>query len=114
MKVIQLLSQIELTGAEVHAIQLAELLSKESIEGLIISDQIHRQTSIPIRYLKIHNANFFTRWVSIFKLRKIIRTEKIDIVHAHSRAAVRVGFWATRLSPCALVSTLHGKQHYSL
>lgn len=114
MNIVQLLSQIELTGAEVHAVKLAEGLMKEAHKCYLISDELHINTSIPFTPLAIHRAKFFTRWKSVLKLRKFINSEQIQVVHAHSRAAVRIAFWATLGTNCALVSTLHGRQHYSI
>lgn len=114
MKVVQLLSQIELTGAEAHAVSLAEALEKKGHQIFIISDQLHSKTSIPFFPLAIHRTTFIKRLQSIFKLRQFIRKNKIEIIHAHSRASAKMGYWATRGLDCALVTTLHGRQHCSL
>ncbi|MBL7546264.1 MAG: polysaccharide deacetylase family protein [Bdellovibrionaceae bacterium] len=113
MKIIHLLSQVELTGAEVYAIDLTDELIKHGHTCYIVSDRIHKRTKASFVPLTIHNATFFRRLRSILFLRRFIKTNGVHIVHAHSRAAVRIGFWATRFSACALISTLHGKQHYS-
>lgn len=113
MKIIHLLSQVELTGAEVYAIDLSDELIKRNHTCYIVSDKIHKRTKATFIPLTIHSAKFFRRLRSILFLRQFLKANKIDIVHAHSRAAVRIGFWATRFSECALISTLHGKQHFS-
>lgn len=113
MRVVHLLSQVELTGAEVYAVDLTDELIKRGHTCYIVSDKIHKRTKAPFVPLPIHNASFARRLRSIIFLRRFIKNNGIDVIHAHSRAAVRVGFWATRFSRCALVSTLHGKQHYS-
>ncbi len=113
MKIVHLLSQVELTGAEVYAIDLTDELIKLGHTCYIVSDKIHKRTKATFIPLTIHDATFFRRLRSILFLRQFINSNKISLVHAHSRAAVRIGFWATRFSGCALVSTLHGKQHFS-
>lgn len=113
MNIVQLLSQIELTGAEVHAVHLAESLEKQGHRSYLISDELHMKTSVSFIPMGIHRAKTFKRWQSILTLRKFILENKIDIVHAHSRAAVRIGYWACKTTPAALVSTLHGRQHSS-
>lgn len=113
MRVVHLLSQVELTGAEVYAVDLTDELIKRGHSCYIVSDKIHKRTKASFIPLPIHNASFARRLRSIIFLRRFIKNNAIDTIHAHSRAAVRIGFWATRFSPCALVSTLHGKQHYS-
>lgn len=114
MNVVQLLSQIELTGAETHAVSLAEALEKKGYRIFILSDQLHLKTSIPFVPLAVHRTTFIKRLQSIFKLRQFIRNNRIEIIHAHSRASAKIGYWATRGLDCALVTTLHGRQHYSL
>lgn len=113
MRVVHLLSQVELTGAEVYAVDLTDELIKRGHTCYIVSDKIHKRTKASFVPLPIHNASFARRLRSIIFLRRFIKNNGINVIHAHSRAAVRVGFWATRFSGCALVSTLHGKQHYS-
>lgn len=113
MKIVHLLSQVELTGAEVYAIDLSDELIRRNHTCYIVSDKIHKKTKAAFVPLTIHDAHFFRRLRSILFLRQFIRSNSISVVHAHSRAAVRIGFWATRFSNCALISTLHGKQHFS-
>lgn len=113
MRIVHLLSQVELTGAEVYAVDLTDELIKRGHTCFIVSDKIHKRTKASFVPLPIHNASFARRLRSIIFLRRFIKNNGVNVIHAHSRAAVRVGFWATRFSRCALVSTLHGKQHYS-
>ena len=42
---------------------------------------------------------------------RIIRAEKVDLAHAHSRAASWVCYWACRFTRTAFLSTFHGRQH---
>ncbi len=44
---------------------------------------------------------------NVLALRRLIRARDIHVVHAHSRAAAWVAFFATRFSRVPLVSTLH-------
>ncbi|MBX2986369.1 MAG: polysaccharide deacetylase family protein [Bdellovibrionaceae bacterium] len=113
MKIVQLLSQTHLTGAEAHAAVLAEGLRAQGHEVTLISDRWHLPTSIPFVSRPVHQARGWRRWREAWWLRRYLRAEKIDIVHAHSRAAVRIAWWATRGLPTALVSTVHGRQHFS-
>lgn len=113
MNIVQLLSQVELTGAEVHGISLAEALTKKGHQCFIISDELHLKTDVPFTALAVHRAKHLSKITSIVKLRQFIKQHQIQIIHAHSRAAVRLGFWATLGTKCALVTTLHGRQHYS-
>lgn len=110
MRIVHLLSQTHLTGAEVHALTLAAEMAGPHDELLIISDSLHAPTSAEFIARPIHHARGWKRWREIIFLRRLIRERKIDIIHAHSRAAVRIGWWATRGTSAALVSTIHGRQ----
>ncbi len=113
MKVVQLLSQIEVTGAEAYAITLSQWLRKNDHDVTIISNRLHIPTDVPFISKEIHTNSVITRWRNIFFLRKFIKDNNIQIVHCHSRAAVRVAYWATRGLPVAMISTVHGRQHSS-
>ncbi len=108
-----LLSQTEITGAEVHAVQLGEWLKARSHQVFVISDTLNVKTSLTFVQRPIHPKGFFSKISNLLFLRKFIKEHQIDVIHAHSRAAVRVGYWACLLSKATLVSTVHGRQHYS-
>lgn len=110
MRIVHLLSQTHLTGAEVHALTLAAEMSVPEDRVWVISDALHAPTSAEFIARPIHGARGWRRWREILFLRRLIREHDIDVVHAHSRAAVRVAWWATRGTPAALVSTIHGRQ----
>lgn len=113
MRIVHLLSQTHLTGAEAHAVVLAEGLRKRGHEVVIVSDSLHLATEAEFIARPIHSARGLARWREAFRLRRLIRERGIDVVHAHSRAAVRIAWWATRGTNAALVSTVHGRQHFS-
>lgn len=113
MRVLMLLSQTEITGAEVYALQVAEELQKRGHRLFFISDTLTVKTDIPYFSRPIHPRGLWNRVSNIFFLRHFIKHHKIDLIHAHSRAAVRVASWACLGTKTALVSTVHGRQHFS-
>lgn len=114
MQVLQILSQLELTGAEAHTLTLSQFLLEKGHSVTVVSNRLHLPTKSNFVAMDIHTDSSVTRWKNIFKLRRLIKERNIQIVHCHSRAAVRVGYWATLFLPVALVSTVHGRQHPSL
>ena len=114
MVVLQLLSQIELTGAEAYALTLADWLGSQGHEVHLVSNELHLPFRGHFHRREIHTSSALTRIKNIFFLRHLIREKKIQIIHCHSRAAVRVGFWATLGLRVAMISTVHGRQHSSL
>lgn len=113
MKALQILSQIEMTGAEAHAVTLSEWLAANGCEVLIISNKLHIPTKIPFLSREIHTNSRFVRWKNIFFIRNLVKERGFKVIHCHSRAAVRVAYWATLGLPVVLISTIHGRQHVS-
>lgn len=114
MKIVHLLSQLEPTGAEVYAATLAKSAQAKGHEISFISERFHQETTLPVHLRPIHSARRLQFWREVIWLRNYIHENQIDVLHAHSRAAVRIGWWATRKTNTALVSTLHGAPHPSL
>ncbi|MEK6772296.1 MAG: polysaccharide deacetylase family protein [Bdellovibrionota bacterium] len=113
MKILHLLSQIELTGAEVYAVTLAEWQKKSGHDVFICTDELHQKTNIDFFQLPVHRTTMWTRGKSKQLLLDFILKNRIDVIHAHSRAAVRIAYPCTRKTSCALVTTLHGRPHRS-
>lgn len=63
--------------------------------------------------LNVETRSRIERIKNILWLRNFIRKQNIHIIHTHSRAAAKLGFWATLGSRTALISTVHGVQHSS-
>lgn len=114
MRILQLLSQMQPTGAEAYAITLANWLTDHGHDVFIISDRIHVKTRQPYFPLAVHDRSAAARLKSTLYLRKFLREHKIQVIHCHSRAAARLAYWATRGTKVAVVSTIHGRQPISL
>lgn len=65
---------------------------------------------IPHRYLNIRTKSEFSPKVfrSIFDIAGIIKDEKIDIVHAHTRVSQAAVFFSSRITGVPYVTTCHG------
>lgn len=113
MVILHLLSQTELTGAEVYAQNLIESQVQDGFSVYIISDQIHVKLPIPLTSKPLSTSSFRQRLKNIFYLRNYLKEKKISVIHCHSRGAVRHAYWARLGLPVALVTSLHGRQHFS-
>ncbi len=113
MHILHLLSQTELTGAEVYAKVLIETQVKQDLKISVISDRMHVQLPVPWISFSISTSSFFERMKNIWKLRKFLLHEKISVIHCHSRGAARHSYWARWGLPVAMLTTLHGRQHFS-
>ena len=92
MRILHLLSQIEITGAEVYAVQLAEQQLVDEHQVWIMSDTLQSKTDATYVPVSLHVRTASQRWRNIKIARAFIKEHNIDVVHAHSRAAIWVGY----------------------
>ena len=114
MNILHTLSQNEVTGAETYAAALANEQVRNGHSVWIVSDTFHMPTRANVLSMPIGKRDFGQRLRNISLLRTIIRDNEINVVHAHSRAASWVSYFATRGGSVPLVSTVHGRQHVHL
>jgi len=110
MNILHLMSQTHLTGPEVYVADLCQQQMADGNQCLIVSDTLTVKTDIPYIAMSIHNRRFPNRIRNIIKLIKLCKKNKIDIIHAHSRAASWLANIVQHFIPLAYVSTVHGKQ----
>jgi len=111
VNILQVLSQFEVTGAETFAATLADTQIANGHTVYIISDNFYTPTSATVITHPIGKRDLAQRWKNVEFLRWFIREKRIDVVHAHSRAASWVCYFATRVGTVPLVSSIHGRQH---
>ncbi len=111
MRILHLLSQTHLTGAEVYAAQLCKAQLAQGDTCLIVSDTLNLEipgaTYLP---MAIHNRSYLNRLRNIIRLVRLCKQQRIDLIHAHSRAASWVANLAAPLAGVGYVSTVHGRQ----
>ena len=110
--IVHLLSQYEVTGAEVYAAQLAAWQLAQGHRVWILSDTFSTPTEATYLPMPVGQKGLAVRWANARALRRLLQAEGVHVVHAHSRAASKVGLWAVRGTEAALVSTVHGRQHW--
>src|SRR5437870_3519371 len=110
MRILFALSQIEVTGAETYALALARALAELGHEIILVSDRIRDPGPFKFYPLPIHGGNNSTlgRIRNVFALKAILRDEKVDLIHSHSRAANLISQFA-RGSKIPMVVTIHGR-----
>lgn len=110
MNILHVLSQTQPTGAETYVYTLAAKQKEQGHEVFIISDRSHFPTAARFFSQPISERNYLQRFRNIRFLEEFIDEHKIDIVHAHSRAASWVSYFAA-YDKIPLISTVHGRQH---
>lgn len=90
MKILMTLMSLDIGGAETHVMELAKELQGRGHEIIIASNggaYVPELEQVGVRHVKIpmHRRNFKSMWVSLRLLRRLIREEQPDLVHAHAR-----------------------------
>ncbi|MGI4737097.1 MAG: polysaccharide deacetylase family protein [Janthinobacterium lividum] len=111
MRILHVLSANFFAGSVAYAVALAEAHRRAGHEVWLASDAASLPTSATVVQLPISQRKYGQRLRNIRALRRLIAAHGIDVVHAHSRAASWVSYFAVRGRPLPLVSTVHGRQH---
>lgn len=109
MKILFVLSQIEVTGAETYALSLASALRERGHEVVLVSDRLRNTDGFKFYSVPLHgrNTSYLGRYLNVLAIRRILREEKIDLIHSHSRAANLVCEFAKKNIP--MVGSVHGR-----
>src|SRR5206468_3981155 len=110
MNVLHLSSGLEVTGAEVYAVLLADALIAQRGKAIIAGDTLTTRTDARYVPMDLNHRSVSDRLRHIRALVRLIREERIDLIHAHERAGGWVGYVAAKIAGCAFVTTVHGKQ----
>ena len=111
MRILHVLSANFFAGSVAYAVALAEAHRRQGHEVWLASDAAVLPTMATVVQLPISQRKYRQRWHNIQALRKLIKEQAIEVVHAHSRAASWVCYFAVRGLRVPLVSTVHGRQH---
>ncbi len=81
---------LEIGGAETHVVELAKGLKKQGFNIIVASnggvyEKELQDHDIKHYHVPLHNKNVRNMITSYYSLKKIIKDEKIDLVHAHAR-----------------------------
>ncbi|OGT20642.1 MAG: hypothetical protein A2V90_06740 [Gammaproteobacteria bacterium RBG_16_57_12] len=110
MNILHLMSQTHLTGPEVYVAILCRKLTADGHRCFIVSDTLSVQAEAEYISLPIHDRSLLNRLKNIIKLGRLCREQRIDLIHAHSRAASWLANIVSKMTGVAYVSTVHGRQ----
>ncbi len=111
MRILHVLSANFYAGSVAYAVALAEAHHREGHQVWLASDMAALPTVAAQVQLPISQRKYGQRLRNVRALRELVRRHNIDVVHAHSRAASWVSYFALRGLGVPLVSTVHGRQH---
>lgn len=110
MKILFTLSQLEVTGAEVFAVTLADKLVEKGYSVYIISDTLTMRTKALYTSFPLSKRKIPDRITNVISLKNFISKNKVDIVVANSRAAAWVSNIACKFCHIPLITLIHGRQ----
>ena len=122
MNILHILSSTFFAGSVAYALALTEKQLTENHNVILISDTENLGNNLGENNLKnsvkaifyglpVSKRDHFQRFKNIRFIRKIIKKHQIDIIHAHSRAASWLSYFAVIDKKIPLISTIHGRQH---
>lgn len=112
MNILMTLSQLEVTGAEVYSVSVANKLLGLGHNVFIVSDTLTTSYKTKATYVSapLSKRSIPDRIRNTFWLIKFIKQNDIHIVNAHSRASAWVSRVACIISKIPLVVFIHGRQ----
>lgn len=118
IKLLQIITKLELGGAQLSTLDLIKELDRDSYdiylissdEGILINDAL----SVPDLRVNLISTlkgeiNIFNDIKCLFFIYKFIKKNNIEIVHTHSSKAGIIGRWAAKLAGVkVIIHTVHG------
>lgn len=113
MKILQVTAALEQGGVERGTVEMADFIVSQGAQSFVASqggrlvDELEKNGSKHF-LLPLARRNPAAILYSAFRLQKMIRSEKIELVHARSRAPAWAAFLACQLTGVKMVTTFHG------
>lgn len=115
MKVLQITTHMNIGGISNYIFELSRALKSKGIETIVASsggDLEPKLASSGVAHARLDirtKFEFSPRvFLSALKAAEIIRREKIDIIHSHTRVSQVAGLIASRMTGVPMVTTCHG------
>ena len=113
MRILQITAALEQGGVERGTVEMAAFIVSQGGQSYVASQGGRLVKDLEKGgtrhfFLPLASRNPLTVLYSAWQLRKIIRREKIDLLHARSRAPAWATFFASKLTGVKMVTTFHG------
>ena len=109
MKVLLLIKRFQYGGAENHVCELANALAELGHSVWLLSGNGAQRCRLhaKVKYQTIHFSDLKIP-LHLIRLLRLIKAEKIEVIHAHQRLPVLLGTLAARWMKIPVVATIHG------
>jgi glycosyltransferase involved in cell wall biosynthesis len=110
--ILQVLPRLVVGGAERGTVDIAAAIQQAGGRAIVASQggpMVHELDRARVKHIKLPLApkNPFTIWRNASRLARVIRQNKVDIIHARSRAPAWSAMWAARRTGIRFVTTYH-------
>jgi len=111
--VLQIVPELDTGGVEQTVVDVSEAILAAGGRSIVASRGGRLQERLEkggatVVNLPVHSKNPLTQWQVHRALRRLIRSEKVDIVHVRSRAPAMAAIGAARAEKAKSVATYHG------
>jgi len=111
--ILQVLPKLDTGGAERVAIEIAEAVVAAGHKSIIAAEpgpllSAAQRSGAEIMHLPLASKSPLTMRRNAKRLETLIRAQKLDLVHAHSRAPAWSARWAVQNTKTPLVTSYHG------
>ncbi len=111
--ILQVIPELETGGAERTTLEVAAAIVKAGGRALVVSEGgplVERLDALGAEHinLPVASKNPFTMWANKGRLEKLIKAEKIDLIHVRSRAPAWSAYGAARGTHIPYITTYHG------
>ena len=113
LTVLQVVPRLEMGGVERGTLEIVEAISKAGGRPLVATAGGQLEFRVTrgggeVIHMNADSKNPLTIWQNARLLKRLIREESVDVVHARSRAPAWSAYWATRALGVPFVTTYHG------
>ena len=111
IRILECIRQGQIGGGESHLLSLVENIDRSRFDPIVLSftdgPMVERLNTLGVKTTIIHTLKPFdiTKWK---KVKEWIRSERIDLIHAHGTRANSNILWAARSLGIPVVYTIHG------
>lgn len=111
--VLQVLPKLDTGGAERVSVEIADALTRAGHRALIACDggvlsQAAVRAGAEMVPLPLDTKSPFAMRRNAGRLKRLIKAQRVDVIHAHSRAPAWSAYWASKRTGAKFVTTYHG------
>ncbi len=116
--IMQVIPNLNVGGAEQAAIDMTAAITQAGGRAIVVSNggkrvhEIARNGGVHVQ-MPVHSKNIFTMLSNAKKLRHIIETQGVSVVHARSRAPAWSCYWACKKTAAHFMTSFHAAYKFS-